>query len=44
MGVPYDRSLGRVVLVAAVLQLLGLTLLLWVRQGFRHPVEGLRLW
>ncbi|RMH66752.1 MAG: MFS transporter [Cyanobacteria bacterium J003] len=38
MGVLYDRSLGLLVLVSVVLQLLGLTLLLWARQGSRLPV------
>ncbi|WJI26764.1 MFS transporter [Thermosynechococcus sp. B3] len=37
MGVLYDRSLGLLVLVSVVLQLLGLPLLLWIRQGARHP-------
>ncbi|WP_460195126.1 MFS transporter [Thermosynechococcus sp. FA-CM-4201] len=36
MGVLYDRSLGLLVLVSVVLQLLGLPLLLWIRQGARH--------
>lgn len=36
MGVLYDRSLGLLVLVSVVLQLLGLPLLLWIRQGVRH--------
>lgn len=37
MGVLYDRSLGLLVLVSVVLQLLGLPLLLWIRRGARHP-------
>lgn len=36
MGMLYDRSLGLLVLVSVVLQLLGLPLLLWIRQGARH--------
>ncbi|WP_315863119.1 MFS transporter [Thermosynechococcus sp.] len=38
MGLLYERSLGLLVLVSLVLQLLGLALLLWVRQGSRPPV------
>lgn len=37
MGILYDRSLGLLVLVSVVLQLLGLPLLLWIRRGARHP-------
>lgn len=37
MGMLYDRSLGLLVLASVVLQLLGLPLLLWIRQGTRHP-------
>ncbi|HIK35515.1 MULTISPECIES: MFS transporter [unclassified Thermosynechococcus] len=36
MGMLYDRSLGLLVLVSVALQLLGLPLLLWIRQGARH--------
>ncbi|BAY51588.1 major facilitator superfamily MFS_1 [Thermostichus vulcanus NIES-2134] len=38
MGLLYDRSLGLLVLVSLVLQLLGLSLLWGIRQGSRHPV------
>lgn len=37
MGVLYDRSLGLLVLTSVVLQLLGLSLLWWIKQGVRHP-------
>lgn len=37
MGMLYDRSLGWLVLVSVVLQLLALPLLWWMRQGAKHP-------
>nr|WP_299041308.1 MFS transporter [uncultured Thermosynechococcus sp.] len=37
MGVLYDHSLGLLVLASVVLQLLGLPLLWWIKQGMRHP-------